>query len=123
MIIVFPSSPAPAPYSQYGVVAPLEASVPSSPSIVHIRKLVEILPGNDMQFPGPIFMDGGKANAGRKRKESIAWLDQRIKSLEDASSYVGSNNSEEKKALADSKIILSKLVKILLENDGILTGS
>jgi hypothetical protein len=123
MIIVFPQSPVPAPYSQYGAVTAIQTSAPSSPSIVHIRKLAEIIPEIEMNFPGPIFMDGGKANAGKKKKESIAWLDQRIGSLEDGISYIGTDVSEEMKAKADSKIILSKLVKVLMENDGILTGS
>lgn len=131
LVVVFPNSPV-AAYSQYGApMQPIDPN-PSTPSTVHIRRLVDVLPPVDASFPGPIFMDGGKANAGKKRKESIIWLDQRIKTLEEQSRMMtgnalvvgsGSGGGRVESSQAYARLILIKIVRVLVENDGMLTGS
>ena len=96
MLLVFPgdtrrlgNSSAYDPANPYSVNAP--ETQPSSPSTVHIRKLADILPPpTEVHFPGPIFLDGGKANSGKKRKEALAWLGKRISELEEEVSHAES---------------------------------
>jgi len=103
---------------------------PSTPTTVHIRKLDDILPpSHEAPFPGPIFLDGGKANSGKKRKEALAWLGKRIQELEEeinnASSHFASDSSDSTRRNAkkrETRLILVNLVKIFIENEGKLVG-
>ena len=127
MVVVFPNS-ARSGYGMdnglYGAPVSLDTT-PSTPSTVHIRKLADIIPvAESTTFPGPIFMDGGKANAAKKRKESIVWLEQRIGELEQESTYTsGSRQNPERTRMLETRLILIRLVKVMVEHDGKLTGT
>lgn len=117
MLVVFPNA-ARSSYGMdnglYGAVPSLDTS-PSTPSTVHIRKLADAIPASESTtFPGPIFMDGGKANAGKKRKEAVAWLDARIGEL-----ALGSAGDVK----AQTRSTLIQLVKVLVENEGKISGT
>ncbi|GAA5950714.1 hypothetical protein JCM21900_000489 [Sporobolomyces salmonicolor] len=135
MLVVFPtggrSSFGIDSANPYGSTA-AAAAQPSTPSTVHIRKLAELLPPSDgPAFPGPIFLDGGKANAGKKRKEAMAWLGQRIDELDKEISYAqgavppgfGGGHAEDTRKRLETRLLLVKLVKVLVENEGKLAGS
>jgi hypothetical protein len=137
MLVVFPKGPTPS----YGMNVAPYGSTPGdipSPSTVHIRKFADLHPASESTtFPGPIFMDGGRANAGKKRKEAVAWLDARIEELEQEVSFkrggaqagfllssdVQSGGETVDTKRLDTRVILVKLVKILVENEGKLSGS
>lgn len=109
----------------------------NDPSTVQIRKIVDLAPEHDLTaFPGPVFMDGGsKASAGKKRKEVVAWLDERIADLQKGAGFVMSAQSgldsgaeqgsarEDKKREIEEEVVLLKLVKVLVENEGRLSGT
>lgn len=133
MLVVFPGSSTLA----YGMDAYGAApTAPSSPSTVHIRKVVDLFPCTvaEASYPGPIFMDGGRANAGKKRKEAVSWLEGRIGELEQEAAYVrdagpagfgmaGSEDEGVRKRKLETRVILVKLVKTLVENEGKLSGT
>ena len=123
----------------YGVSAPSgPASSSSSPTTVLIRKLADVVPSSaegsaSSTFPGPIFADGGKANAGKKRKEAVAWLSQRIGELEQEAHYArgaaplehadAHDGAQDTQRKVETRLLLVKLVRIMLENEGKLVGS
>ncbi|GAA5877576.1 hypothetical protein JCM8547_007735 [Rhodosporidiobolus lusitaniae] len=143
MVVVFPSNGQPGysvdsanPYAAAGAGQQQH----NSPSAVHIRKLVDILPPSTANeesatpFPGPIFLDGGKANAGKKRKEAVAWLTSRIAEVEQEVQYAkgavppglasgGEQEAQERRRKAETKLLLLKLVNVMIDNEGKLTGS
>ena len=125
MVVVFPNSARSGYGMDNGLYGAQLDSSPSTPSTVHIRKLADIIPvAESTTFPGPIYMDGGKANAPKKRKESIAWLEQRIAELEQETTFTsGSRQDPEKARLVETRLILIRLVKAMVENDGKLTGT
>ncbi|KDE08917.1 hypothetical protein MVLG_01011 [Microbotryum lychnidis-dioicae p1A1 Lamole] len=105
---------------------------PTSSGEVQVRKLAEVLasPESSTPFPGPMFLDGGKANSGKKRKEAVAWLEARTTELEKEVSYLqgvgpgafGADVEGNKRKL-EVRLILFKLVKVLVENEGKLFGT
>ncbi|GAA6008207.1 hypothetical protein JCM11491_001929 [Sporobolomyces phaffii] len=136
MLLVFPDGG-----SRFGSSSNFDPSNPysvnppetqqSTPSTVHIRKLADILPPPvDAPFPGPIFLDGGKANSGKKRKDAIAWLGKRISELQAEVSHApsrslsvpGQERSPEEREL-ETRLLLVQLVKVFIENDGKLVGT
>ncbi|GAA6060928.1 hypothetical protein JCM10212_003836 [Sporobolomyces blumeae] len=133
MLVVFPdsgrqSSSAFDAANPYAVAPPTTA--PSTPTTVHIRKLADVLPPADgPTFPGPMFLDGGRANAGKKRKEAFVWLAKRIEELEDEAKHAhahlgfGHDDVEAKKKTVETKLLLVKLVKVFIENEGKLVGT
>ncbi|GAA5893562.1 uncharacterized protein JCM6883_003560 [Sporobolomyces salmoneus] len=136
ILLVFPdggnrvnSSSAFDPANPYSIGAP--GTTASDPSTVHIRKLADILPpSTEAPFPGPIFLDGGKANSGKKRKEALAWLGKRISELEDEVKHAFSQpfaTSEraptDPQGKGETRLLLFKLVKVFIENEGKLVGT
>jgi hypothetical protein len=136
MLLVFPdggtryaSSSTFDPANPYSVQAPEQQT--STPSTVHIRKLADILPpAAEVPFPGPIFLDGGKANSGKKRKEALAWLGKRISELEDEVSHASArpisaaqDGEHDEKDARETRLLLVKLVKVFVENEGKLVGT
>lgn len=124
MVLVFPGESS-SSYGGYGVPSTSD----STPTTIHIRKISEMYsPSESTTFPGPIFMDGGKSNAGKKRKESAFWLDQRVSELEEEVKYLGPVGSrglagDEQHRKIGTRLILVKLVKALVENEGKLSGT
>ena len=98
-------------------------------SAVTIRNVSSLLPTEAAAleaFPGPVFMDQGAASGAgktKKRKDVVVWLDAVIEAAEKEGSYISSVANDPRKREAEEKGILYKLVKILLESDGKLSGS
>lgn len=133
MLLVFPSSQQMQPYAVDGMpYGSAPSTSTSSPSTVHVRKLVDILsPPDALTFPGPLYLDGGKSNIGKKRKDAVTWLDKRAEELEKEVQYARSgaqSASQDKDASAkrrkiETRLVLVKLVKVLVENEGKLGGT
>ncbi|GAA6001466.1 uncharacterized protein JCM10292_006268 [Rhodotorula paludigena] len=137
LVVVFPNGGRPSygmdSSNPYGVAAP--GAQPSSPTTVHIRKLADLVPSQGpsgaTSFPGPIFLDGGKANSGKKRKEATAWLTQRISELEQEAVYArgaappgfGGDEAAERRRKIETRLLLVKLVHVMIEHEGKLVGS
>lgn len=85
-----------------------------SPGEIKIRNIKEILPLEEIEdkFPGPVW-SGGR-NKGKK-KDVLAWMGTKIEVLEKESEGQGKRAAE--------KVLLWKVVRVLLENDGVLEGS
>lgn len=85
-----------------------------SPGEIKIRNIKEILPLEEIEgkFPGPVW-SGGK-NKGKK-KDVLAWMSTKIEALEEGSEGQGKRAAE--------KVLLWKVVRVLLENDGVLEGN
>jgi hypothetical protein len=125
LVTFFPSSTSSTATASYGMYEQAGSSIPP----VKIQKLSDILPkdtpGIDT-FPGPLFMDTGSTSASgkaKKKKELVTWLTTRIEESQQERSYLGAGASEDAKAKAEQKTIVLQLVKILLEQDGKLTGT
>lgn len=79
-------------------------------------------------FPGPLFCDaaagmlaGAAANTKAKKTALLQWLDELAVEAEREVGYVG-NDSVFGRPKAEGKSVLIKLLKVLVENDGKLTG-
>ena len=131
LVTFFPSSSS--SYTSSGAssyASPYSDPSPSaSDSSVTIRRMSELLTSDAATleaFPGPLFMDqGAVSGAGKtkKRKDVITWLDARIEEAEKEASYISSVANDPRKREAEEKCILQKLVKIMLEHDGKLSGN
>lgn len=135
VLLVFPRGGQPSydidPSNPYGAAAKPQQT--SSPTTVHLRKLDDVVPQvcEGAVFPGPIFQDGGKANSNKKRKDALSWLSQRIEELERDLAYArgapatgfGSDHAGERKAKIEARLLLVKLLKVMLENEGKIVGS
>ena len=94
------------------------------PPPVRIEKLATVLPDQPAldSFPGPLFLDGGtaaaaKAGQAKKRKEAIGWLEARIGEAVHEASF-----APERKRAADDRAVLLRLIRLLIEHDGKLSG-
>ncbi|CUS08761.1 unnamed protein product [Tuber aestivum] len=87
-----------------------------SPGEVKIRSIKEILPFEESEnkFPGPAW-SGSKSTNKAKKKELLAWLTNKIGDLE--------RRAQEGGTRAEEKVLLWKIVRTLLENDGVLEGN
>lgn len=85
-----------------------------SPGEVKIKNIKEVLPLEEIEgkFPGPVW-SGGR-NKGKK-KDVLAWMGTKIEALERASEGQGKRAVE--------KVLLWKVVRVLLESDGVLEGN
>ena len=90
-----------------------------SPGIVKIRNIKDMdpLPERLSSFPGPL---KGKS----KKKEVLSWLTSGIENLEHRGNYLRSlpHLSHEDKR-TEERILLWKILRVFIENDGILEGS
>ncbi|KAG0147708.1 hypothetical protein CROQUDRAFT_670305 [Cronartium quercuum f. sp. fusiforme G11] len=141
LLTVFPSGSQSSSFESGGYEDPYgSAASASSGTTVHIHKLSEVIPFADLQaFPGPLFMEGGsKSSIGKKRKEILQWLETKIDESEKECTYIQSNGHVSKTAHQDpavveahtlkvdqaqDKLLILKLLKILIENEGKLSGS
>lgn len=105
---------------------------------VTIRPLTEVLPASAMEsnvssFPGPLFSDPGVSSLARtvgvgiagqtknKKATLITWLEERIVEFANGLAYISSGSSERFKA--EGRLALLTLLKVMVENDGQLSGS
>ncbi|RPB00225.1 hypothetical protein L873DRAFT_1805676 [Choiromyces venosus 120613-1] len=87
-----------------------------SPGEVKVRSIKEILPFEESEgkFPGPAWSGSKSANKAKK-KELLTWFTDKIEDLERRAQGEGTR--------AEEKVLLWKIVRVLLENDGVLEGS
>ncbi|KAI9615428.1 hypothetical protein H4Q26_011366 [Puccinia striiformis f. sp. tritici PST-130] len=124
------------PYGSGGMFPTGGGGVDSLGTMVKMQQLSEVIPSNDLQsFPGPLFMDGGnKSNLGKKRKEVVSWLESKLDESEKELVFIMStipsrdpNHQDESKdnqvENLQDKIILLKLLKLLIEHEGKLSGA
>lgn len=143
MLLVYPSTTSSTNLGRYDSSRPYgtasSTSQASSGSTVHIRKLDDILaPPDALTFPGPLYLDGGKASIGKKRKDAVAWLDRRADELEKEAQYARSvappqttlsatqdsqSEAVTRRRKIETRLVLVKLIKVLVENEGKLGGT
>ncbi|EIW85171.1 hypothetical protein CONPUDRAFT_97967 [Coniophora puteana RWD-64-598 SS2] len=103
---------------------------------VQIRTLKEIIPESALDssfgtFPGPLFGDPGSpvtslvrtgAAQAKTRKARVAkYLEDRMEELSKGVPYLSSDSPEDRSTRG--KLALLKLLKIMVDNDGLLSGS
>lgn len=106
-------------------------------TFVAIRPLTEVLPVSAMEsnvssFPGPLFSDPGASSLARtvgvgitgqtknKKAALIIWLEERIVELANGLAYIASGSPE--RFRAEGRLVLLTLLKVMVENDGQLSG-
>lgn len=110
-----------------------DGMAPARPSTtLSVKVLKEVIPVsaydvNQHGFPGPLHGDIGSgggvlqtaAQVTKGKKASlIGWLDARIKEAEEGSAYLAGQEG----ARVEGKVVLMKLLKVIVENDGKLSG-
>lgn len=80
--------------------------------------LSECLPSPDtiVQHPGPL-------KAKSKKKDLLSWLSTKIKTFENDVPPISDQSHQYAQKRYEEKILLWKIVKVLVENDGVLEGS
>lgn len=102
---------------------------------VTIRELHKVLPEYALEpksalFPGPLFSDpgspvtslvrtGASSNLKAKKLRVVKYLDERAEEVSRGATYI-SNDLERRRA--EDKLTLIRLLKIMVENDGVLYG-
>ncbi|KAK5017975.1 vesicle coat component [Cryomyces antarcticus] len=91
-----------------------------SPGEVKVQSIKDVLPFDESisKFPGPLKSKG-------KKKEVLAWLGARIEGMEKESqaSKFDTNIPPEDKKKSDEKTVLWKVMRVLVEHDGVLEGN
>ena len=90
------------------------------PGLVHVTDLSSLLPADGLlqKFPGPLLNASNKATTKTKKKEVLSWLDSQIDPMSKA--MVGQQSQYESQESED-RLILWKLVRLFIENDGSFT--
>ncbi|KAJ7109395.1 Sec23-binding domain of Sec16-domain-containing protein [Mycena epipterygia] len=104
---------------------------------IHIRQLNKIIPQSALEvssasFPGPLFSDPGTPTTGlvrttastqskAKKTRLVKYLTERAEEISQAIGYLHAGSVEGRQA--EGKLVLVSLLKILVENDGRLSGT
>lgn len=98
-----------------GQAAPM---IKSSPGEVKISQITDWMPAADVivQHPGPL-------KAKSKKKDLLAWLSGKIAAFENEGLPEATQLHPDSHKRQDERILLWKVVRILVENDGALEGS
>ncbi|KAK0210780.1 Sec23-binding domain of Sec16-domain-containing protein [Desarmillaria ectypa] len=103
---------------------------------VEIRLLNKIIPESALDtsvtFPGPLFSDPGSPTTGlvrtgasnqtkTRKAKIIKYLTDRAEEMNQGIGYLHANSPERRQA--DGKLVLVKLLKVMVENDGRISGS
>ncbi|KAJ6496726.1 Sec23-binding domain of Sec16-domain-containing protein [Mycena vitilis] len=104
---------------------------------VNIRQLNKIIPQSALEvssasFPGPLFSDPGTPTTGlvrttastqskAKKTRLVKYLTDRAEEISQGIGYLHAGSAEGRQA--EGKLVLVKLLKILVENDGRLSGT
>ncbi|KAJ7449829.1 Sec23-binding domain of Sec16-domain-containing protein [Mycena latifolia] len=105
---------------------------------IHIRQLNKIIPQSALEvssasFPGPLFSDPGTPTTGlvrtttasaqskAKKARLVKYLTDRAEEISQGIGYLHIGSAEGRQA--EGKLVLVNLLKILVENDGRLTGT
>lgn len=114
-----------------------DVALSSRPSTdVHFRVLNKVIPESALnpsaaQFPGPLFSDpgtpstsiigsGAAAQTKAKKARVIKYLEERAEEISQSIGYLSQGNTESQNAQA--KHVLVKLLKVMVEHDGRLSG-
>lgn len=89
-----------------------------APGGVKVRQFKHVFPseGDIVQYPGPLKVKS-------KKKDVIAWLSSRVAALENEGVPSSLQLEPDGHKRHDEKILLWKLLRVLVENDGALQGS
>jgi COPII coat assembly protein SEC16 len=89
-----------------------------APGEAKVRQFKQVLPldGDIVQYPGPL-------KSKSKKKDLIAWLSSRIAALENEGMPSSLHLEPDGYKRHDENILLWKLLRILVENDGVLEGT
>ncbi|GAD91555.1 COPII vesicle coat protein Sec16 [Paecilomyces variotii No. 5] len=89
-----------------------------SPGEVKVHQFRDILPSaeNIVHYPGPL-------RSKAKKKEVISWLSSKIAEFENSDNSEASRLHPEPQKRREEKVLLWKIVRILVEQDGALEGS
>lgn len=89
-----------------------------APGEVKIHQFRDVMPSaeNIVQYPGPL-------KAKSKKKEVVAWLSSKIAEFENDDISEASRLHPEPHKRQEEKVLLWKIIRILVENDGTLEGS
>lgn len=114
-----------------------DVALSSRPSTdIHFRVLNKVIPesaldASSAQFPGPLFSDpgtpstsiigsGAAAQTKAKKARVIKYLEERAEEISQGIGYLQQGNTDGQNAQA--KHVLVKLLKVMVENDGRLSG-
>lgn len=122
VVMMFPTR------TQRNAVGMSRPVIKCSPGEVRIRQFRDVLPveENLTKFPGPVYTGGRGTKA--KKKEVLAWITDRIQSLEshaaDLAMFLPGEKTpdERERKRREEKVLLWKGMRIFLENDGIVEG-
>jgi hypothetical protein len=104
---------------------------------ITIRQLNKIIPQSALEvssasFPGPLFSDPGTPTTGlvrttastqskAKKARLVKYLTDRAEEISQSIGYLHAGSAEGRQA--EGKLVLVKLLKVLVENDGRLSGT
>ncbi|KAF8654092.1 hypothetical protein AX16_003625 [Volvariella volvacea WC 439] len=104
---------------------------------VHIRPLKSLIPDSALdtstsEYPGPLFSDPGtpvssivrpgtSTQMKNKKSKVIKYLEERAEEFTRAIGYLHAGSPEKRQA--EGRLVIVKLLKIMVENDGRLSGS
>ncbi|KAJ7155946.1 Sec23-binding domain of Sec16-domain-containing protein [Mycena crocata] len=104
---------------------------------IHIRQLNKIIPQSALEvscatYPGPLFSDPGTPTTGlvrttastqtkTKKTRLVKYLTDRAEEISQGIGYLHAGSVEGRQA--EGKLVLVNLLKVLVENDGRLTGT
>jgi hypothetical protein len=105
---------------------------------ITIRQLNKIIPQSALEvssasFPGPLFSDPGTPTTGlvrtttassqskAKKARLVKYLTDRAEEISQGIGYLHAGSAEGRSA--EGKLVLVKLLKVLVENDGKLSGT
>lgn len=96
----------------------MNPAIQPAPGEPKIRQFKQILPsdGDIVRYPGPL-------KTKSKKKDVVVWLSSRIAALENEGVPSSLHMESDASKRHDEKILLWKLLRILVENDGVLEGA
>lgn len=118
-----------------------DGMAPGKPSTaLSVKTLKDVIPTSayditDSSFPGPLFNDQGTGGATSvlqttaaltkaKKTSILQWLEARIAEEEGGVSFRGLvENQDGSSAKAEGRVVLMKILKVWIDNDGKLSGS
>jgi hypothetical protein len=103
---------------------------------IHVRSLHKLVPQSALEdttvvYPGPLFGDSGSptvslvrgasTQAKTKKAKVVKYLEDRISELSNVVAYTSTGLYE--RGRSEGKLVLFSLLKVMVENDGKLSGT
>ncbi|KAK1059317.1 vesicle coat component [Friedmanniomyces endolithicus] len=97
-----------------------QPSIKCTAGDIWVREVGSVLPMGEWEgkFPGPLAARG----RGRK-KEVLAWMGGKIGELEERAERLGFEERGEEGKRGEEKVLLWRVMRVFVENDGVLEGS